>query len=253
MRNETIYKTLAVVLILLAGCQQAWAQRYPERRMTRSGNRQYEKGDFVEGETRYREALEKNPAFREAAFNLGDALYRQERYGDAAEAFGKLADPSSGHAPSDRVASYYNQGNALFRNKDYRSALEAYKQALRIDPDDEQARFNLAYTQKMLENQQGGGNSQEPQGGQDRQNGQDKSQQNDRGDGENRDNPEQQGSERRDGSEQQDTTSAEPPREGMGREEADRMLDAVQRQEDKTRDKLREQQGTGVARSGKNW
>lgn len=252
MRNETIYKTLAAILILLAGCQQAWAQRYPERRMTRSGNRQYEKGDFVEGETRYRKALEKNPAFREAAFNLGDALYRQERYDDAAEAFGKLADPSSGHALSDRAASYYNQGNAFFRNKDYQSALEAYKQALRIDPNDEQARFNLAYTQKMLENQQGGGNNQEPQGDQDRQNP-DKSQQPDQGEGKDPDNLEQDGKEHREGSEQQDKTSAEQPREGMGREEADRMLDAVQRQEDKTRDKLHEQQGTGVARSGKNW
>ena len=81
-----IRRTILTVLLLVF-CGAAAAQKYPERRAIRSGNRQYEKGAYPEAETAYRRALEKTPDSPEATFNLSDALYKQERYDEA----GKLA------------------------------------------------------------------------------------------------------------------------------------------------------------------
>ena len=81
-----IRRTILTVLLLVF-CGAAAAQKYPERRAIRSGNRQYEKGAYPEAETAYRRALEKTPDSPEATFNLSDALYKRERYDEA----GKLA------------------------------------------------------------------------------------------------------------------------------------------------------------------
>lgn len=78
-----IRRTILTVLLLVF-CGAAAAQKYPERRAIRSGNRQYEKGAYPEAETAYRRALEKTPDSPEATFNLSDALYKQERYDEAA-------------------------------------------------------------------------------------------------------------------------------------------------------------------------
>ena len=52
-----IRRTILTVLLLVF-CGAAAAQKYPERRAIRSGNRQYEKGAYPEAETAYRRALE---------------------------------------------------------------------------------------------------------------------------------------------------------------------------------------------------
>ena len=75
-----IRRTILTVLLLVF-CGAAAAQKYPERRAIRSGNRQYEKGAYPEAETAYRRALEKTPDSPEATFNLSDAclLYTSGR------------------------------------------------------------------------------------------------------------------------------------------------------------------------------
>ena len=88
-----IRRTILTVLLLVF-CGAAAAQKYPERRAIRSGNRQYEKGAYPEAETAYRRALEKTPDSPEATFNLSDALYKQERYDEA----GKLAASAAQHS-----------------------------------------------------------------------------------------------------------------------------------------------------------
>ena len=91
-----IRRTILTVLLLVF-CGAAAAQKYPERRAIRSGNRQYEKGAYPEAETAYRRALEKTPDSPEATFNLSDALYKQERYDEA----GKLAASAAQQLAAD--------------------------------------------------------------------------------------------------------------------------------------------------------
>ncbi len=80
-RFALLLRASAIKILLIALClssvQLSIAQKFPERHVTRQGTRLYNKGDYTGAETEYRRALELNPELREAAFNLGNALWRQ--------------------------------------------------------------------------------------------------------------------------------------------------------------------------------
>ena len=55
-----------------------------ESKFVNKGNKEYKNEKFVDSEVEYRKGLEKNKSSFSANFNLGNALYRQEKYSDAA-------------------------------------------------------------------------------------------------------------------------------------------------------------------------
>ena len=266
------------LMLLIAG--SASGQKYPERRDIRSGNKLYEKGDYTEAEVAYRRALEKNAESYEANFNLADALYKQKRYDEAAQMNAQLAADSA--YMENAAAAYFNQGNALFQQRKLEEALEAYKNCMRLDPNDQQAKFNYAYTKKLLEKdnqnqQQNNQNNQQNQQDQnkdqnkdqnDNQQDQNKNQQdqnkdknqdqkdqnnnqNDQND-QNQQNDDKSGGQNPD-QQQDQNQQPQPQNGGMSREEAERMLDAVQGSEDNTKKKVDAQKVRAVGASGKNW
>ena len=298
--------TLAVTLFVTT---EAQAQKWPERSRVRRGNRAYERLDYDRAEERYREAQQLSDTCFEATFNLGDALYKQQKFDEAEKVFTALAADSTRNN-LDRAHSYYNLGNSLFQQKKYQEALAAYKRSLRLNPADLETKYNYAYTKKYIEdNQQGGGggggnnnqnqnqNDQNQQGG--GQNDQNKDQQNDQqnqdqqGDGDqnkdqnqdqnndqqndqnqdNQNNNDQKGqnsdqnkddqqgendpqngeNDPQDGEGDPQQGDGEPQPSGLSQNDAERMLDAIQGEEDKTRDKVNAKVGQGVVRSGKNW
>lgn len=272
----------ATVLVLVLTAAEAVAQKYPERRETRFGTKAYVAGDFAGAEARYRSALEFNPELDEARFNLGNALWKQEKGEEAAGIFMEMAADSLA-APDLLAAANFNSGNVMLAGQKIEEAIEFYKQSLRVDPTDMQAKYNLAYARKLLQNQQNQDqnqdqdqqdqnqdrqNDREDQGdgnddrNQDRQDGEGKQDENEgdnneeQNDGGNDDqNQDQQAGrdESRDGD--------EPPKpEGSGRREAtidphdaEQMLEAMQDEEDKTREKMNAKEVPAVGRSGKNW
>ena len=298
--------TVAVTLFVTT---EAQAQKWPERSRVRRGNRAYERLDYDRAEERYREAQQLSDTCFEATFNLGDALYKQQKFDEAEKVFTALAADSTRNN-LDRAHSYYNLGNSLFQQKKYQEALAAYKRSLRLNPADLETKYNYAYTKKYIEdNQQGGGggggnnnqnqnqNDQNQQGG--GQNDQNKDQQNDQqnqdqqGDGDqnkdqnqdqNNDQQNDQNQDNQNNNDQKDQNSdqnkndqqgendpqngendpqdgegdpqqgdGEPQPSGLSQNDAERMLDAIQGEEDKTRDKVNAKVGQGVVRSGKNW
>jgi tetratricopeptide (TPR) repeat protein len=212
----------AIILFLFIALPVA-AQKYPERRHVRAGNRAYGRQEWVGAEAAYRRALEKNPESRSAQSNLGSALYRRGQWGEAGTAF-------------EGVGAHYNQGNALFKEQKLQEALEAYKNAMRADPADQDAKFNYAYVKKLLEEQQGGGGEDEqPQDKQEQEQEQEQEQQ-------------------EQDKQQEQQQNRQQNRQGMSREDAEAMLEAVQAQEARTQEKLddaRRMQAVGGA--VKNW
>ena len=225
-------RRIFILLVLALLAVDAAAQQYPERRQVRKGNRAYEKGNYQDAAGRYMRALGADPSSFEAQYNLGNALHRQEMYDQAAQVQQQAAADSLA-APVDRAQAFYNLGNTQFRQQKYAEALESYKNSLRLNPDDPQAKFNYAYVKKLLDDQ----NQQNPQEGQ-----------NDpqEGDGQ--------------GDDQQQDGQPDKEQEGEGRpqpagispSEQERMLDAIQAQEDRTQEKLKEKAGA-VVRLKKNW
>lgn len=236
----------------------ASAQRMPERSQVRKGNRHYHKGDYKPAIERYTQALSYAPESSEALYDLGNALYKAELFDKAEQTMARAAADTL-RSDTERAEAFYNLGNAQFKQQKYKEALESYRRAMLLDPADMEAKYNYAYTKKLIEdNQDQNGGDRNQDRNQDPQN--DDGQQN--GDGASQDrqqdpaqNDEQQG----DGQDGRQDESQDDGRDdgksvpaGISEQEQQQMLDAIQAQEDKTQDKLKEKQGV-VVRGKKNW
>jgi Ca-activated chloride channel family protein len=140
----------AVMVLIVATSQLARPQT--ERGHIGNGNKAFEKGEFTDAEAAYKKALEKNPKSREAQFNLGDAQFKQKRYDEAIREFQNSAVTTKNAA--DQSASLYNIGNSLFEANKYPESIEAYKKALALNPNDEDARYNLMLARERMKQQQ---------------------------------------------------------------------------------------------------
>ena len=253
-------RRIFILLVLALLAVDAAAQQYPERRQVRKGNRAYEKGNYQDAAGRYMRALGADPSSFEAQYNLGNALHRQEMYDQAAQVQQQAAADSLA-APVDRAQAFYNLGNTQFRQQKYAEALESYKNSLRLNPDDPQAKFNYAYVKKLLDDQ-----NQQNQDNKDNKDNKDNNddQNQDQQNGQNQQNPQEGQNDPQEGDgqgdDQQQDGQPDKEQEGEGRpqpagispSEQERMLDAIQAQEDRTQEKLKEKAGA-VVRLKKNW
>ncbi|MBR6813556.1 MAG: tetratricopeptide repeat protein, partial [Tidjanibacter sp.] len=151
IRHRTILRTALTLVLLLCACGSLSAQMFPERKHIRSGNKAYEALDYAAAEQEYRQAQIDTPSSPEAAFNLADALYKQERYEEAENTLKALTEKPELLTAEQAAKVYHNLGNAQFQQQKLNEALESYKQAQRINPDDLETKYNLAYTKKLLE------------------------------------------------------------------------------------------------------
>ena len=252
-----MYKLLYIFPFLLAAAGVS-AQSMPERSLVRKGTRQYNKGNYEQAISRYEQALQAVAGQFEATYDLGNALYKAERF-DRAEQTMQQAAADSLRTDDERAEAFYNLGNAQFKQQKYKEALESYKQSLRLNPADMEAKYNYAYTKRLLdENKDGGGgggnddkdqNKDQNQQNQDQQNKdqQDKDQKGDPKDqqGDQKQNPQDNKGDKGD-------QQGQPTPSGISPQEQEQMLDAIQAQEDKTQEKLKEKQGV-VVRGKKNW
>jgi Ca-activated chloride channel homolog len=116
------------------------------------GNRFYQQSQFDLAEAQYRKALEYDPANEKAKYNLANALQKQKKYDEAA----KLLDDLAGSTKDNSVkfAAYYNQGVSYTKMKNLDASIESYKNALRHNPNDKEARENLEKALLQKKNQQ---------------------------------------------------------------------------------------------------
>ncbi|WP_462317239.1 tetratricopeptide repeat protein, partial [Marinilabilia sp.] len=98
-----------------------------ERRFVREGNDYFENEKYVESEVEFRKALEKKPESFEGRFNLGDALFKQEKVDEAIEQFQALTNGTRDKKQLSDI--YHNIGNGFFVKKELEKSIEAYKEA----------------------------------------------------------------------------------------------------------------------------
>lgn len=211
-----------------------WAQFANPRSTARSGNEAYSNGRFKEAETSYRDALKQDGRLTEGTFNLGDALYKQKKYDESADQFRLLADNSK--APTDvRSKSYYNLGNSYLQGKKLEEAVSAYKNSLRMNPSDEDARSNLAYAQQLLLQQQR--QQQQNQDKQDKKDNQDQQQQ------QQNQNQNQNENKNQNQNQQQQQSQTQPK---LSKADAERILDALNNDEKNIQKRLIKRKASGV-------
>ena len=142
---KTISKYL-IAIVLTVSCLSASAQS--DEKLIRKGNRDYKRGNYTEAEVNYKKALEVRPNNANAQFNLGDALFAQENYDAAYEAFQKVVEMS----PDAKLKSnaVFNMGNCLLAQDKFYDAFNIYKVSLKLNPENENALYNLEYCRAHL-------------------------------------------------------------------------------------------------------
>jgi len=148
---------------------------------TYNANEKFKKAaeNYQKAEVNYRKAMESTKNYDKANYNLGAALYRQEKYEDAAESFQYVAGENS-FDKKIRSKAYHNLGNSLMKQEKYKESIDAYKNALKLNPSDMDTKYNLEYAKKKLFTQQ---QQQQQKQQQQNQNGQGKQQQQQQGQG----------------------------------------------------------------------
>jgi Ca-activated chloride channel family protein len=232
------------------------------KRYVKKGNDLYKQQNYVEAEANYRKSvLQKSQNTQkgqniEGNFNLGDALYKQKKFADAREQFSRIAEDAS-HSTGVKAQAYHNLGNSFVNEKKLEEGIAAYKKALLNNPKDEETRYNLAYAQEMLKKQQQKKDNKDKN--KDNKDNKDKKEQ-DKKDQEkkdqdkkdqNKDNKDQQN---KDPNKKDQNQEPKPQPGTLSKEDAQRMLDAMNNNEKQTQDKLKNKKFKGQkVRVAKDW
>lgn len=199
-----------------------------DNQFIKRGNEAYNKKQYDIARDNYKKASEKNPGNQEAPFNLGNALYKSEKSEDALIAYDAAIQNSK--LPEEKSGAFYNKGVVLQNNKKLPECIDAYKDALRLNPADEDARLNL---QKALKQQQ----QQKENDNKDRKKPKD--------DPSKKDQQKQQ--------ENKDNNLPKPKPSKMTKKEAEEKLKALLQQEKKLQDKLRKVNAASPEKPEKDW
>ena len=146
---------LFLVLACLLSATVCFAQS--ERASVRRGNRDFRKEHWPQAEINYKKALVADSTSVTADYNLGNTCFRLENYAEADRCYQAGLDSlAKGKHGAD---AYHNAGTSKLKQRSWQEAIDLYKNALRRNPGDMETKANLAYAQKMLENEQqnGGG------------------------------------------------------------------------------------------------
>ena len=262
MKQYFIY-IVALLVACVGFATEGWAQNMPERGLVRKGNRQFANQRYEQSADSYQQALVYDSTSFAAKYNLGSAMFRTERY-DRAEQLLSDVVADSLQSDADRAEAYFNLGNAQFAQQKLQEALQSYRRSLTLNPDDLEAKYNYAYTKKLIEQQQQQQNqdqnqdqnnqdNQDNQENQENQNDQNQNQNQDQQDNnqnqdnkDNQNNPDNQ-------NQNQDKQGQQPPRSGMSEQQQQQLLNAIQAQEDKTQEKLDEKAKGVIIKGRKNW
>jgi Ca-activated chloride channel family protein len=230
-------KRSVLILMVLMGMGITSAYGQNERKVIRDGVRAYEDGEFGEAEVQFRKAENINQESYEADFNTGVALYGQEKYEETVKQYQALLDQTDDAGKTAQI--WHNIGNSLLEAQQYAPSIESYKNSLRLNPSDEDTRYNLAYAKQKLKEEQ-----QQQQQNQDQNKDQEK----------NQDKQDQKEEKENDQDQEQEQQEQQPVPREISKEDAERMLKAIQQQEKDVKEKVdKEKAAAAKVKTEKDW
>ncbi len=215
------------------------------------GNKLYEEQKYKEAAAVYQKALSKNPTLTPGLFNLGNSLYQQKQFDASRQVMG--ATEKAATNKTAKSAADYNIGNTYMAEKKWEDALKSYKQTLRNNPQDTDAKYNLSYAEEMLKKQQGGGGKDQKQQQQD-QKKQDQKQQQQKDNKDKDKDQQKQDQQNKDQKDQdkKDQQQAQSQPSKLSQQQADQLLNALQQEEKKLHEKQQKEKGIPV-KLDKDW
>ncbi len=218
------------------------------RSTVREGNKLYEQGRFADAGANYKQALESDKTLNESLFNLGDALYKQGKYEEAADQF-RLLSVQKDVDKQTLAKTYHNIGNALLKKDKLDESVHAYKQALKMNPQDAETRYNLAYAQAKLQQEQQQQNKDQKNDKdkqQDQQQKQEQKQNQQKQDNQNQQQQNQAQNQQKNQQQQQNQAQAQN-KPSISKADAERILEALNNDEKNVQKKLVKKKATPIA------
>lgn len=219
-----------------------------DKKFIRQGNKEFEKSKFSDSEISYRKAIDKNKQSPDAVFNVGDALYKQNKFEDAGKQF--IENFNLNDDKNKKSAGLYNLGNSLLKANKVQESIEAYKGSLKLRPDNKEAKYNLAYAQDLLKQQQDQQKQQQDKDKQDQNKDNKKEdQQKDQKDQNDKNNDQQ-----KDQNNNQDQQQQQDQQQGISKDDAQRLLNALANDEKNVQEKVKlAKAAKAKVRTVKNW
>ena len=251
MKNLKMMLTVFAAALFISGLQFSYSQSL--RGLVNDGVDKYHKGDFADAEVNFKKGTEKSPENFESKFNLGDALFKQQRYDEAIKSYESALPLAENNL--DKAKVHYNVGNSLLKSKKIKESIEEYKKSLKLNPDDQETKYNLSYALSQLKNQ----NNQKKQNDQNQKNDKNKDQnknqqdqQQNKDQKQNQQNKQQQQQQQKNQEAKQDNTKQQQQQPKISKQEAQRILNALKDNEKELQKKLRKIKGRRV-KTDKDW
>ncbi len=137
-------------LLLLPSIMMAQSE---ERKLVREGNKLYKEKKYTDAEVKYKKSLNVNKNSVPGNYNLGNAYYKEGKYDEASQQYQSVFSDKDA-SDAQKSQAYHNVGNSMLQAKKYPESIEAFKNSLKMNPKDNDTRYNLAYAQSMLQQQQ---------------------------------------------------------------------------------------------------
>jgi len=195
--------------------------------LLKDGNKAYKEKKYAQAQQSYEKALEKQKDSYDANFNKGDALFQEKKYKEAESSFQQAINLAKNKR--EKEEGYYNLGNSYLQQEDLDQSISAYKNALKLKPDDLYAKNNLsvalAKRKKKQEQQQRMAGGQDKKQGTQGEKNKPNPAQNQPGNGQKKDMP-------------TITDKANEDQTGITKQEAEQIMDALKNNEERIRQRM---------------
>jgi Ca-activated chloride channel homolog len=231
--------------IILLVFISTFGMMYAQRSVVNKGVDQYKKGEFADAEANFKKGVEEDSKNFAANFNLGDALYKQQRYDDAIKSYSSALAEAKGNVEKAKV--YHNIGNSLLKDKKIKESIGAYKNSLMLNPNDNETKYNLSYALSLLKNQKNNKNNKNDKNQKNKQKNQNQKEQQNK----QKQNQQNQNKPEQNKTTQQDQTKQQQKNK-ISKQEAERILQALKNNEKDLQKQLRKMKGQPV-KTDKDW
>jgi len=247
LENRSVLKGILLCLLLVFS---ATLNAQTDKKYIRKGNREYEKNKFSDSEISYRKAIDKNKQSPDAVFNIGDALYKQNKFDEAGKQFIESANQNDNKLK--KSAGLFNLGNSMLKANKLQESIDAYKNSLKLRPDSKEAKYNLSYAQDLLKKQQQQQKQQQDKDKQDQNKDKNKKdQKKDQKDQKDKNN-DQQNDQKKDQDQKQQ--QQQPQKGEISKEDAQRLLNSLDNDEKNVQEKVKlAKANKAKIRTVKNW
>ena len=246
MKILKIISFLCMLILFAIGSQESFSQSL--RGLVNEGVENYNEGNFSDAEVNFKKGVEKSPENVEAKFNLGDAYFKQERFDDAIKSYNSAMAFAKDDLEKARV--HYNIGNSLLKAQKIEESIEEYKKSLKLNPGDQEAKYNLSYALELLKNK-----DDQQQQKNDKDQNKDKNQDQNKDQNQDQDKKDQQKDQQNKQDQQkqdQQDKKQQQQQQKISKEEAERILEALKDNEKDLQKELRKIKGKRV-KTDKDW